>query len=158
MRSRGGSIAYAAAMTALLALYIWIVGTRALVLIGSGIPVAVGIGVAVFVIPVVTVWFLVAEWRQAAVVSRMYATLEAEDGLVVDDLPRSRGGRIDKAAAAERFGPLAEIAEASPQDWRAWFNLGWAYDAAGDRRRARTTLRRAALMFRSESSARNQPG
>lgn len=148
MRLRGPSIAYAAAMTALLALYIWIVGTRALLLIRSGTPIAVAIGVAVFVIPVVTVWFLVSEWRQAGTVAKMYHALEAEGGLVVDDLPRSPAGRIDKAAAMERFGPMAEAAEAAPEDWRAWFNLGWAYDAAGDRRRARRSLRRAALLFR----------
>lgn len=153
MRSRGPSIAYAVAMTALLALYIWILGTRALVLIRSGSPVAAGIGVAVFVIPVVTVWFLVTEWRQAATVSRMYAALEAEGGLVVDDLPRSPAGRIDKEAAMDRFAPMAAAAEASPEDWRAWFNLGWAYDAAGDRRRARRSLRRAALLFRRDGSA-----
>lgn len=152
MRSRRAGIAYAVAMTALLALYIWIVGVRALVLIRSGTPVAVGIGIAVFIIPVVTVWFLVAEWRQARTVSKMYAALEAEAGLVVDDLPRSPAGRIDREAAMERFGPVAAAAEASPEDWRVWFNLGWAYDAAGDRRRARQSLRRAALLFRRAGS------
>ena len=32
---------------------------------------------------------------------------------------------------------------ASPDDWRAWYRLGLAYDASGDRRRAREAVRRA---------------
>jgi Flp pilus assembly protein TadD len=34
-------------------------------------------------------------------------------------------------------------AEEHPDDWRAWYRLGLAYDAAGDRRRAREAVRTA---------------
>lgn len=142
------SIIYAAAMTALLALYIWLVGSRAVVLMQTGRPAAIGIGAAVLVIPVVTVWFVWKEWRQAQAVSAMYAALDSEGGLIADDLPRSRAGRIDKDAALTDFPKFAEAAESAPQDWRSWFHLGWAYDAAGDRRRARTSLRKAAQLYR----------
>ena len=33
--------------------------------------------------------------------------------------------------------------EASPDDWRVWFRLAYAYDIAGDRGRARETMRKA---------------
>jgi len=33
--------------------------------------------------------------------------------------------------------------EAHPDDWRAWYRLGLAYDASGDRRRARGAVRQA---------------
>lgn len=148
MGGRGRSILYAAAMTALLGLYVWLVGSRAVVLIQTGRPAGIGIGAAVLVIPVLTVWFVGAEWRQARAVSAMYAELAQRGELIVDDLPRSRGGRIDKEAALGAFPRFAAAAEADPEDWRAWFHLGWAYDAAGDRRRARTSLRRAAQLFR----------
>ena len=141
-------IAYAGAMTALLGLYTWIVGARALTLIQTGTPVGVGIGVGAGIIPLVTVWFLVKEWRQAQAVARMYRTLESEGGLVREDLPRSPAGRVDREAAAAAFPPYAEAVSRAPEDWRAWFHLGWAYDAAGDRKRARGALRRAAILFR----------
>ena len=147
---RGRPIAYAAAMTALLVLYVWLVGARALALVQSGVPAAVGIGAAAGVIPVVTVWFVWQEWRQARTVSAMYSRLESEGGLVLDDLPRSRAGRVDKEAALARFPQFAATAESAPEDWRSWFHLGWAYDAAGDRRRARTSLRRASQLFRAQ--------
>lgn len=146
--SRKG-LAYAAAMTALLGLYVWLVGARAVVLMQTGTPAAIGIGAAALVVPAVTVWFAWNEWRQARAVAAMYAALEAKGELVVDDLPRSHAGRIDKAAAAAQFSEFAHVVETAPEDWRGWFHLGWAYDAAGDRRRARTALRKAAQLFRS---------
>ena len=145
--SRKG-VAYAAAMTVLLALYVWLVGARAVILMQTGNPAALGIGAAVAVIPLVTVWFAWKEWRQAQTVSAMYAALEAEGGLVADELPRLKAGRVDKDAALAQFPQFAQKVEDSPEDWRSWFHLGWAYDAAGDRRRARTALRRAADLFR----------
>lgn len=146
--SRRG-LAYAAAMTGLLALYVWLVGSRAIVLMRTGDPVAIGIGAAVFLIPVVTVWFAWHEWRQARAVAAMYSALDAAGELVPDDLPRSPRGRIDKDSALADFSRFAQAAESAPEDWRAWFHLGWAYDAAGDRRRARTSLRKAAELFRA---------
>lgn len=146
--SRKG-LAYAAAMTALLVLYVWLVGARAVVLLQTGKPAAIGIGAAALVVPAVTVWFAWNEWRQARAVAAMYAALEAEGGLIADDLPRSRAGRVDKDVAAAQFPEFARAVEAAPEDWRGWFHLGWAYDAAGDRRRARTALRKAAQLFRA---------
>jgi Flp pilus assembly protein TadD len=69
--------------------------------------------------------------------------LEAAGGLPVDDLPRRPSGRIDRAAADEAFEKYKAEAEAAPDDWRAWFRLSTAYDAAGDRKRARATMRAA---------------
>ena len=80
------------------------------------------------------------EWSLAVDVQRMADELAAADELPVDDLPRSPGGRIDRAAAREAFEPAREHAEAEPDDWRSWYHLAFAYDAAGDRRRARESL------------------
>lgn len=143
------SIVYAGLMTALLALYIWLVGTRVVALIQTGKPAGVAIGIAAAAIPIVTVWFLWKEWNQAQIVNKMYDALAAEGGLIEDTLPRSQAGRVDKDAALEAFPAYARAAEENPGDWRSWFHLGWAYDAAGDRRRARTALRKAATLFRA---------
>ena len=36
--------------------------------------------------------------------------------------------------------------EAAPEDWRTWFRLALAYDAAGDRTRARAAARHAVAL------------
>ncbi|BDZ43902.1 membrane protein [Paraoerskovia sediminicola] len=136
-------------VTLLLALYVWQIAGRAVALIGTGAPVAIFIGVGVAVIPLVVIFLIGKEFHLAATVQRMADTLAAEGGLPVDDLPRSPGGRIDRAAADEAFVPYREAVEADPQDWGAWYRLAFAYDASGDRKRARSSLRTAASIFRS---------
>ena len=123
--------------------YAVLLGWRGVLLIGTGDPVAIVLGIAVLVIPVLgayLVWRELQFGRQTEVLAR---ELEASGGLPVDDLPRRPSGRIDRAAADEAFGKYKAEAEAAPDDWRVWFRLSTAYDAAGDRKRARATMRAA---------------
>jgi tetratricopeptide (TPR) repeat protein len=147
-RVRWTSIAGAVALTGLLALYVWVVATRATALIRTGEPVGIGLGVAFWILPPLVIWLVAREWRLAVDVQRMADELAAADELPVDDLPRSPGGRIDRAAARAAFEPARELAEAEPDDWRSWYHLAFAYDAAGDRRRARESLRKASRLHR----------
>ncbi|WP_205710875.1 hypothetical protein [Isoptericola sp. BMS4] len=140
-------LAGAVAVTALLALYVWQIAGRGVAMIREGHPVLVGIGVAVLVIPLLVIGLVAREYRLATRVQRMADTLAAAGELPVDDLPRSPGGRIDRAAADEQFAARRADVEAAPEDWRAWYHLAFAYDAAGDRRRARAMLRKASSMF-----------
>lgn len=135
-------------LSALLVLYIVAVADRGLALVRTGDPVAVALGLAVLVLPALGVWVLVREWRMGVAVQRMADELQQQGRLPVDDLPRSPGGRIDRAAADEAFAVARADVEASPEDWAAWYRLAFAYDAAGDRRRARETLRTAARLHR----------
>ncbi|MBT0995760.1 hypothetical protein KIN34_15885 [Cellulomonas sp. DKR-3] len=148
-RSRVVAIAGAVAVTGLLALYVWLVATRATALVRTGEPVAVALGLALWVLPVLVVWLVSREWRLAVSVQRMADELAAQDALPVDDLPRSPGGRIDRSAARAAFDEHRERAEQHPDDWRSWYHLAFAYDAAGDRRRARESLRRASALHRA---------
>jgi hypothetical protein len=147
-RVRWTSIAGAVALTGLLALYVWVVATRATALIRTGEPVGIGLGIAFWILPPLVIWLVAREWRLAVDVQRMADELAAADELPVDDLPRSPGGRIDRAAARAAFEPARELAEAEPDDWRSWYHLAFAYDAAGDRRRARESLRKASRLHR----------
>ena len=87
------------------------------------------------------------EIRFGLSMERMGRTLESEGGLPVDDIPRSPGGRVDRTVADAQFETYRAEAEAAPEDWRSWYRLALAYDAAGDRTRARGTMRRAAGLF-----------
>jgi Flp pilus assembly protein TadD len=57
----------------------------------------------------------------------------------------SRGcpSTTSRAAADAFFERIRAETEASPDDWRSWFRLALAYDAAGDRTRARAAARHA---------------
>lgn len=149
------SLLGAVALTALLLLYVVVVAGRGVALLGTGEPVGVALGAAVLLLPLLGLWVIVREWRLALSVQRMADDLAGRGGLVVDDLPRSPGGRIDRAAADAAFAGAQADVEQAPGDWAAWFRLGFAYDAAGDRRRAREALRRASALHaaaRSEGS------
>ncbi|KQT01459.1 hypothetical protein [Cellulomonas sp. Leaf395] len=148
-RLRWTSVAAAVALTGLLGLYLWLVATRATALIRTGEPVGIGLGIAFWILPLLVIWLVAREWRLAIDVQRMADELAGADELPVDDLPRSPGGRIDRAAAREAFEPARERAEAQPDDWRSWYHLAFAYDAAGDRRRARESLRTASRLHRA---------
>jgi hypothetical protein len=141
MTSKAGAIL----MAVLLALYVALVGWRAVQFMATGEPVALGIGLALIVLPVIAAWAL---WREISFGVRSQAImrrLEHEGGLDLD-LPVTPSGRPERAA----FPAFREAAAAEPDSWRAWLRLGLAYDAAGDRRRARGAVRRAITLERAE--------
>jgi hypothetical protein len=130
-------------MVGLLVLYLVFAIRYGLLLISIGEPVAIGMGIALFVLPLIAIWALVVELLFAIRAERLGLRLEAEGGLPAEQLPLRPSGRIDPAAAAEIFPVYQAATEAAPEDWRTWFRLGLAYDAAGDRRRARWATRQA---------------
>ena len=130
-------------MTALLVLYLVFALRYGLLLIGTGQPIGIAIGVALLVFPVVAAGALVAELVFTVRADRLGQRLEAEGGLPEEELPLLPSGRIDRAAADEVFPAYQAAVEADPENWRAWYRLGLAYDASGDRRRARWAMRQS---------------
>ncbi|WP_458106937.1 hypothetical protein M1D51_14105 [Arthrobacter sp. R3-55] len=141
------------AITLLLVLYLVVSVQRSFLLLGDPNLVAKGIGAAYLVLPVVGAWALIRELLFGARTEQMAKVLEAEGGLPEDTLPRTPGGRIVRAAADEEFEKYRAEAEAAPEDWRSWFRLSCAYDASGDRKRARASMRDAVKLFRSQPTA-----
>lgn len=128
-------------MAALLGLYIVLLGARAIAFMASGEPVGIAIGVALLVLPIVGAYALWQELSFGFNSQRLLDRLATEGGLPEDDLPRRASGRPERAAADAAFPAYREAAEQHPDDWRTWIRLGLAYDAAGDRRRARQSIR-----------------
>ncbi len=137
-------------VTALFALYVWAVVGRGFALIGTGDPVGIALGLAALILPLLCIALIAREWMLGASVQRMADELADRGELPEDHLPRSPGGRIDKDAARAAFLPAREAAQDRPKDWQAWFNVAFAYDAAGDRRRARGALRTASALYRAK--------
>lgn len=138
-------------MAALLALYLLFVAQYALLLIGSEEPAAKGLGVALLVLPIIGAWALVAELLFLARGQRLLRRMGEEGTLPVDDLPRLPSGRTDPVAADAQFPRYRAEVESDPESWRAWMRLGLAYDASGDRRRARWATRKAIALERASA-------
>lgn len=140
-------------LAAVLVFYLVTVGWRGVLLIEDGRPASVALGAAVVALPLVGAWALVHELRFGAAVARLAHRLEAEGGLPRDDLPRRPSGRIDRDAADAAFAGVRDQLDSDPQNWRRWFHLATAYDAAGDRRRAREAMRHALALARARKGA-----
>ncbi|MFD5434001.1 tetratricopeptide repeat protein [Kitasatospora sp. NPDC127067] len=124
-------------------------------LIATGKPLGIGIGICAFVIPVIGVWFLRQTVRFGRDSERLAHELEAEGGLPVDELKRSKGGRIDRASADAVFARRQAEAQAAQGDWRVWFRLAVAYADAGDTPRARKTMQHAIKLHSTEPARSN---
>jgi hypothetical protein len=138
-------------LTAALVVYLVLLADRAVQLLGSGTTAGVVLGGAVLVLPVLGAWMVVATWRSGVQIQRLSRRLGEDDGLPdVSDLPRRPSGRVDRDAADAWFEQRRAELERHPDDWRHWYRLAYAYDVAGDRRRARATMRKAVELEAAE--------
>jgi len=137
------SKALVAVAAMLVVFYAVLIGAKAVALLRTGAPVPVLLGLGVLVVPLLGGALVVREVMFGRDSARLARRLEAEGGLPVDDLPRRPSGRVDRRAADAQFEQMRQVAEEHPDDWRVWFRLALAYDAAGDRTRARAAARHA---------------
>ncbi len=134
-------------MCVAMVVYFVLLGRAGVILMVSGRPAAIGLGVGIFVLPIVGLWAMIATLRAGFVHQRL-ARLAREQGmeLDVDRLPRRPSGRIEREAADDLFATVRAEVEADPDDWLRWYRLARAYDYAGDRSRARETMKKAVAM------------
>lgn len=142
-----------ALMTVLLLLYVVLAGQRALILVTSGEPVAIAMGVALIVLPLLALWAIGRELWFGVRAQQLGERLDAEGGLPDEDLPVRPSGRIEREDGDALFPRYRADVEAHPDDWRARYRLALAYDAAGDRRRARAAVRTAIRLESAERRA-----
>ena len=135
-------------MAVLLAVYIVLVGHRAVLLVLSGDPVGIAMGVGLVVLPILAVWGLGRELWFGVRAQQLGARLEREDALPQEQVALRPSGRILRDEADAVFPAYRADVEEHPDDWRAWYRLGLAYDASGDRRRAREAVRTAIRLER----------
>jgi hypothetical protein len=131
-------------LTAALVVYLFLLADRAFALFKTGTGVGIALGVGVFLLPLLGVWIIVMTWRNGVQIQRLSRRLDAEGALPdVSDLPRRPSGRVDRDAADAWFAERRAEVEADQENWRVWYKLAYAYDIAGDRRRARETMKKA---------------
>lgn len=133
-----------AIVTGLLTLvYIVLLGQHGWLLLIDDQPVAKLMGVAILVLPIVGAIALVNEFRFGFAVEKLGKQLEGEGAWPVFDFELRPSGRVVRESADRVFAQFQKAAEDDPVNWRRWFALGLAYDAAGDRARARGAMRKA---------------
>lgn len=131
-------------LTAAVVVYLVLLGARAVALVRVGETVPVLLGLGVLLLPLLGVWIVVATWRSGMRVQRLARRLAAEGGLPdTGHLPRTSSGRARRDAADRWFEQRRHELAGNEDDWRSWYRLAYAYDTAGDRRRARATMRKA---------------
>ncbi|MEV0333724.1 hypothetical protein [Nocardia sp. NPDC050717] len=129
-------------------------GSLAIAYIADGEFAGVALGVGMLLLPIVGIWIVWATLQAAFAHQRLARRID-EEGLEVDtsQLPRRPSGRIERAAADELFARIKTEWEADPDNWRSSYRLARAYDYAGDRTRARETMRRAVALEKLEREA-----
>jgi hypothetical protein len=117
------------------------------------------LGAALLIFGFLGSWFLVREIQFGLATERLAHRLDDEGALgqeEVDALPRSPGGRVDRAAADRLFERRKSETEAAPLDWRAWYRLAAAYSAAKDNSRARAAMRHAIRLHAGSGGAQSR--
>jgi hypothetical protein len=134
-------------MCVALLVYFVLLGRSGVLLVSSGRPAAIGLGAAILLLPIVGLWAMIATLRAGFAHQRL-ARIAREEGMELDvsTLPRRPSGRIERGAADVLFESVRAELEADPDDWRRWYRLARAYDYAGDRSRARETMKKAVQM------------
>ncbi|MBY4276972.1 hypothetical protein HQO27_22940 [Rhodococcus fascians] len=139
-------------MVLILGFYFFLLGQRGVTLIQNGGVASIALGIGVILLPIVGLWIVWATLKAGFDHQRLASRIR-EEGLEldVDDLPRRPSGRIERDAADELFQRVKAEWEKDPDNWRNSYRLARAYDYAGDRGRARETMKRAVALERAES-------
>ncbi|MEX3611156.1 hypothetical protein VVR12_08920 [Rothia sp. LK2588] len=142
---------FSAIVVAALVFYLGLCIQRGVFLLADPTPASVVLGVGMIVLPLVGAWAMVREIIFGARVQAMAAEMDAAGELPEDNLPRSASGRVDRAAADAEFRRFTSFVEEEPLNWKYWFNLSTLYGAAGDRKRARKSMRTAIALYRGKT-------
>ena len=130
-------------MTALVLVYLVLIAERSYALILSVDLIGIALGGLMLFLPAVAFWAIAMELRFGLRIEKLGKVLMEENAWPRFDFEYRPSGRPTKASAEAVFDDYRKNVEADENNWRAWFALGLAYDAAGDRARARKSMREA---------------
>jgi tetratricopeptide (TPR) repeat protein len=129
--------------TALLVMYLAILGQRGIMLLNDTLLISKLMGGFILVLPLVALWGIMRELIFGLKIEKLAKQIEQEGAWPEFNFELRPSGRPVRASADAEFDRFKEAAQAHPEDFHVWFNLGLAYDATGDRRRARAAMRKA---------------
>lgn len=133
----------ALAMVLLLLVYIALLANTGISLLATGIFIGQIMGFLILVFPVLALWVIFVELRFGLASQKLVERVEKEGTWPDLGIETRPSGRAVRASADAAFPKHSAHAKANENDWRAWFTLSLAYDACGDRKRARSAMRKA---------------
>jgi tetratricopeptide (TPR) repeat protein len=136
-------------MTGLLGVYLTLVGERSIALVNSPQPIAVAIGALMLFLPAVAAWGIFLELRFGLRIEKLGEILKKDNAWPRFEFELRPSGRPTRESAEAIFGKYQKLVENDESNWKVWFALGLAYDAAGDRARARKAMRSAIALSRN---------
>lgn len=137
-------------MSVLLLTYVALLANTAISLLATGILLAQVMGALMLAFPLIGVWAIAVELRFGLATEKLVMRIEAEGAWPDLGIETRPSGRAVRASADAAFPKWRAAAEENEHDFHAWFNLSLAYDACGDRRRARSALRKAIALSPSK--------
>lgn len=114
-------------------------------------PVAKIMGSLILVFPIFSVWVTIREFLFGVQIEKLAATIERDGNWPHFDFELRPSGRPTRESADKVFESFASETRKNPTSELAWFSLGLAYDAAGDRSRARQAMRKALALSRAKA-------
>ena len=133
----------AAVMGVLTLVYVALLANTGFKLLGMESAIAKAMGTLILVFPILAIWLTFMEFRFAVRLEKLTDRIVAAGDFPVLDFEYRPSGRATKASAAIVFEEYAKKVAADEGNYLNWFAIGLAYEAAGDRRRARSAMRRA---------------
>jgi hypothetical protein len=126
-------------MTLLTLIYVALMAGRAFTLLSETSIIAKLMGAGMLLFPLVALWAL---WRELkfGFQSERLVKRALEQGLYELELDLRPSGRATKESAALAF---EKVKAEFDDSWQHWLLLAEAYDASGDRKRARAAMRTA---------------
>ncbi len=135
-------------MTALAAIYLVLLGQKAILLILDNNWVAKAMGLALLVLPIVAAWAILTEVKFGIDAERLAKT----NSLPELQLELRPSGRATKESAQVEFERIKALVSQDLENWELWFRLGECYDASGDRKLARKSIRKAIKLANNSKS------
>lgn len=136
-------------MAILLLLYIALLANTGVTLLLTGIWVGQLMGAMILAFPIVGVWAIIVEFRFGLAAEKLAARISAEGAWPDLGIEFRPSGRAIRASADAAFAKWSVAAAENETDFHSWFNLSLAYDACGDRRRARGAMRKAIALAKT---------
>ena len=130
---------WALVMAALAVIYVVLLGQKAVLLLLEPSVVAKAMGVALLVLPAIAAWAILTEIRFGIDAERL-ARINTQPQLQFELRP---SGKPTKESAAAEFERIKAQVSQDLDNWELWFRLGESYEAAGDRKLARKSIRKA---------------
>jgi tetratricopeptide (TPR) repeat protein len=130
-------------MGVLTLVYVGLLANTGITLLGIDEPVAKLMGALILIFPLFALWLTIREFIFGTQVERLASRIEKAGNWPQFDFEYRPSGRPTRDSADRVFESFAKVAQQNENDAIAWFSLGLAYDAAGDRARARKAMRKA---------------